>query len=236
VGSHGALTVGVDALGTAVEGGTALVLAAQGAAVLLELVHADGRQGRRAMMLSRVVVDFVDGHRSVDDLGLDDFLVDDRLDGLVNVVVDMLALDDRGASLGVSSIFNNTLVTQFGLLCLQCSLCVFVVAMVELSVDDSTNIVLVLLGQDLLVMDGLDLVVIMVLMNFLVNCRGDLLVAGRLDRLVLNGRSNLLMDGRVMVARLVQKVLDCCLGLVHFGDFGDLMIKQQGVVSKVNLG
>ncbi len=49
-----------------------LLTTGQNTTLLLEVCHADGRQSRGAVVLGRVVVDFVDGHGGVDDGGLDD--------------------------------------------------------------------------------------------------------------------------------------------------------------------
>jgi len=87
VSSLGATSLGVDTLGTSVKLVVALVVAAEDTALLLELVDAHGRQMGGAVVLSGVVVHFVDGNGCVYNLGLDDFLLDDWLDGLVDVAV-----------------------------------------------------------------------------------------------------------------------------------------------------
>jgi len=211
-----AAAIVVNSFRTAVKLAPALLATAQDATLLLKLVDVDRGKGGGAVVLSRVVVDFVDGHGGVDDLGLDDLLLDDRLDGLVNVVVHVLALDDRSTALGVLGLVDDALVPQLRLLGLESALGLLMVTVVELAVDNAANVVLVLLGENLAVMDGLDLAVVVVLVNLLVDGGGDLLVSSGLNRLVLDCRSDLLVDSGVVMAGLGHEVLDCLLGLVHF--------------------
>jgi len=214
VGSLGAAVV-VDALGTAVEVAGALVVATEDTALLLELVDAHWGKGGSAVDLGGVVVDLVDGDGGVHDLGLDDLLLDDGLDGLVDVVVDMLALDNWSAGLGALSLLHDTLVPELGLLGLQGTLDLVVVAVVELAVDDAADVVLVLLGEDLAVLDGLDLAVVVVLVDLLIDGGDDLLMLLGLDSLVRDRGSDLLVNSGVVVAGLGHEVLDCLLGLIH---------------------
>lgn len=133
-----------------------------------------------------------------------------------NVLVHMLALNDGRTALGVLGLVDDALVPQLRLLGLESALGFSVVAVVELAVNDTADVVLVLLGKDLAVVDGLDLTVVVVLVDLLVDGGGDLLMPGRLDGLVLHCRSDLLVDGGVVVAGLAHEVLDCLLGLIHF--------------------
>jgi hypothetical protein len=103
-----------------------LVLAAcMGAAVFLELGHADGWQGRGGMVLGLVMVDLVDGYGRMDDVRLYGLFVDDWLVGFVdvtwevyrkhsraridgyeerwNLLMNVLALDNGNMALRVSS-------------------------------------------------------------------------------------------------------------------------------------
>lgn len=75
------------------------------------------RQYRSAVMLCTGMVDFMDGNGIVHNFGSDGLLVDDGLDGLVNVVMDMfsfqcgcrvsgmLGVMDRGGVLELSCSF-----------------------------------------------------------------------------------------------------------------------------------
>ena len=76
----------MDALGAAIEAPHVLCLAAaQHATLLLELLHSDGGQRAGAMMDSRFVVDLMDGDGGVHHVRLDDFPLNDGLDGLMDV-------------------------------------------------------------------------------------------------------------------------------------------------------
>jgi hypothetical protein len=129
----------------------------------------------------------------------------------------MLALNDGSTGLRVLGLVHNTLVPELGLLGLQSTLCLLVIAVVELAVDNAADVVLVLLREDLTVIDGLHLAVIVVLVHLLVHGGDDLLMSGGLDSLVRYRRSNLLVHSGVVVAGLGHEVLNCLLGLVHFG-------------------
>lgn len=82
--SLGAAVV-VNALGAALELARALAVALQHTALPLELVDAHGRQGGGAVVLGGVVVRFVHRDGGVDYFRLDHFLLDDRLDGFVDM-------------------------------------------------------------------------------------------------------------------------------------------------------
>jgi len=71
----------------------ALLTAAKRATLLLELSHGDSWESGCGVVLSLVVVNFVDGDDGVDDGWLDGLLLDDWLDVLMDVVVYVLAGD-----------------------------------------------------------------------------------------------------------------------------------------------
>jgi hypothetical protein len=194
--------------------------AAQLAALPLELVHADRGQGRRGVVTGGVMVDLVDRHRGVDDFGLDHLLLDHRLDGLVDMVVEMLALYGRGAALGVGGLGHDTLIVQLRSFGFQSLLSLPLVAVVKLAVLGPNHSVLVLLGQDLGVLDGLDGAVVMVLVDLLLDGSLDFFMLSGLDSLVLHRRSNTLMHGRIVMTSLGLDVVDGLLGSVH-GELSD---------------
>jgi hypothetical protein len=90
------------------------------------------------------------------------------------------------------------------------------VAVVELAVLDSTELVLMILWQNLTVVDRLHCAVVVVLVYFAIGSGDDFLVLGGLDNLVLNSRGDSLMDSGVVVSRLGDEVLDGCFGFLHF--------------------
>jgi len=192
-----------------------MVLATECTTLALELIHAHSREGGGAVVTGSFVVDFVDGDGSVDDLGLNGLFLNDGLDFLVDVMMYLLALHNRGTALRVLRLGNGAVVPQLGGLGLEGPLGGAVVAVVELAVDDILGVVDVLLGEDLAVLDGLDDAVVVVLVHLLLDCPGDLLVACRLDRLVCHGRGGFLGGGGVVVPGVGHEVPDGGFGAIH---------------------
>jgi hypothetical protein len=87
----------INALGTALKGLGVLcpATASQSPTLLLELVHADWRHGGNIVVAGGVVMDLVDGDGGVYHMGLDDFLLYDRLDGFVDVASPTLSVRRR---------------------------------------------------------------------------------------------------------------------------------------------
>lgn len=168
-------------------------------------------------MLSRIVMNLVDRNSGVDNAGLNDLFVNDRLDRLMDVVMDMFSLRHGSLALGIGRIGHDPLVLQLLSLGCQRLLGLIMVSMVELSMLHRTNVMLVLLGQDLLVVNGLHGPVVMILVHLPVDSHVNFLMLGRLDRFMLDSRSNMFVDSGVVVARLGYEVADCSLGPFHFG-------------------
>lgn len=213
------VAVDVDAAGggAAVELVGALAAAGEGAAGLLELVHAHCWEGGGGMVLGGVVVDFVDGDGGVDDVGLDGLLVDDGLNGLMDMMMDMLASNGRLGSSGMLSLnpFDGILVLR--LLSSKRLLHLIGTVMFEVSVLNADEVVVMLLRQNFSVIDGLDGSVVVILMNLLVDCGSHTILLVASDGLVLDGGSYSLVDGRVVVAILAGELLDCVFGGLHIG-------------------
>jgi len=192
-----------------------VVFAAEGATVALELVHGHGREGGGSVMAGRFVVDFVDRDSGVHDVRLNGFLLDDRLDCFVDVVVHLLALHHGRLALRVGSVGHGALVPQLAGLGPEGAVGGLVIAVVEFPVDDAGGLVVVLLGQDLAVVNGLHDAMVVVLVDFLVDGRGDFLVSGGVDRLVRHGRSGLLLHLGVVLPSVGHEVVDLGLGALH---------------------
>jgi hypothetical protein len=188
--------------GLTLEAIVALLTASQDTALLLEVGHRDGGKSRGGVVLGSVVVNLVDGDGGVDNVRLNGLLVDNGLDGLVDVVVDVLTADGGGNGLGVDSLDLSALVSELGSLGSKALLDLGVVAVLERAVLDGGKVVVVLLGKNLTVLDGLDRGVVVVLVNLLVDGSLDLLVLLELMALVGDSRSDLLVDGGVVVTRL----------------------------------
>jgi len=199
----------------AFESVVALLTTLKRSALAGELTHSHGWKRSRVMVGCLVVVYLVNGDSGVDDVGLDSLLLHNRLDSLMDVVVDMLATDGGRRTLAVGGGINLPLVFEASLLLDKVPLCRIVVAVIELSVLDGTKLGSVLLGEHLTVLNRLNGAVVVVLMNLLVDSCLNLLVLVGLDHLVSDSGSNRLMDGSVVVTRLGHEVRDGCLGLFH---------------------
>lgn len=196
----------------------ALVAAAERSSILLELLHAHGRQCGGGMVLCGVVVDLMDGLGGVDNVRLDSFyarvsidrddfvrriartLLHDRLDRLVDVMMHMLATDGRGSAAGV--------------LALNARLCIFVLILLGsktllhpagIIVLVGTflcrqEIVMVLLWERLLVVHWLLSGVVVILVNLTIDRSGLLVMLRAVDGFLLDRWRDLLVDGCVVVA------------------------------------
>jgi hypothetical protein len=166
------------------------------------------------VVLGGRVVLLVDGDDGVDNFGGDGLLVDDGLDSLVDVVVDVLALDSRGGRCSVAGLVGMGGVLELGSLTLESLASLVVVAVVEFLVDGIFHHVVVLLREDLLMLDWLDGGVVMVLMDLAVDCLLDLLMATGLD--VLAGDSRADAFGHVGgMASLARDAGNCGSSFVH---------------------
>lgn len=179
-GSADRLWLASESIGT-------LLTAGQSTALVLELGHGDGREGRSSVVLSLVLVNLVDRNGGVDDRWLDGLLLDDGLDGLVDVVVDVLASNGWGGSRCVLSLANGALILELGSLGCETLLYMVVVSVLDVALLSSSHVVAVLLWEDLAVLDGLHGGVIVVLVDLAIHGSLDLLLLGTSDVLVLNG-------------------------------------------------
>lgn len=222
-----------DILGYTLKFVVALLAAAKDTTLILELIHGHGRESSGLMVGSSVVVNLVDGNSGVDNVGLDNLLVDDRLDGLVDVlkedinddhstlsndktyVVDMLAANGGRYALALCGALNAPLVPELSLLLHKVALGGIMVTVVKFAVLNGTELGGVCLGKNFAVLDGLDCAVVVILVNLFVYSSVDLLMLVRLDGLVDHSRGNSLMDSGVVVTRLVSEVSESCLDLVH---------------------
>lgn len=78
-----------DILGDTLELVVALLAASESTALGLELLHGHGWESSSLMVGSLIMVDLMDRDSGVDHVGLDGLLLDNRLDGLVDVLDDV---------------------------------------------------------------------------------------------------------------------------------------------------
>lgn len=201
----------------ALEAVLALLTASKRAARLLELGHGNGGESRGLVVLGSVVVNLVDGDGGVGDVRLNSLLLDDRLDGLVDVVVPVLASNDRVDLTSGAAVDASGGVGVASLLLGEASLNLVVVTVLVAAMLDGDDVGVMLLRKDLTVGNRLLSGVVVILVNLLVDSGSVLLVLGLLDGLVLNGRGDLLVDGGVVVTRRLHEVLDSSLCGIHDG-------------------
>lgn len=206
-----------DSFGLARKGIRALGAAIEVSALRFKVGHAHGWQGRCGVVLGLVVVRFVHGNRRVDNVWLDRFLVDDRLDAFMNMVMDMLASHDRSYGRGMLGRADFSRVFELRLLARETLLDMRIAAMVDILVLDADNIVRVLLGEDFAVVDGLHRGMVVVLVDFTVDGGGDIFVAGRCNVFLLDGGLDSLVHAGVVFAVLVEKGRDGGLCFLHDG-------------------
>jgi len=120
----------------------------------------------------------------------------------VDVVVHVLADNDRSDGVGVLCLVDESLVLELGSLRCEAGLDILGAAVLKVLVLDTDEVVGVDLWCDLTVGDGLDGGVEVVLVNLLIDGGRDLLVLGGRDGLVDDSRGDGLVDGRVVLARL----------------------------------
>ena len=142
-------------------------------------------------------------------------LLDHGLDGLVDVVVLVLACNNGSDLAGSGALNLLDGVTVGSTLLGKASLDLVVVAVLVAAVLDRDDVLVVLGRKNLLVDDRLLGGVVVILVDLLVDGGDVLLVLLPLDGLVLDGRSNLLVNSGVVVSRLGHEVLDGGLGRVH---------------------
>jgi hypothetical protein len=142
-------------------------------------------------------------------------LLDDRLDGFVDVVMLVLASDNRGDLAG--SLTLNLLggVDVASPLLCETSINLVLTIVLITAVLDGNDFHVVLLRESLLVDHRLLSGVVVVLVNLLVDSGDVLLVLLLLNNLVLHSRGDLLVDSGVVLTRFGHQTLNGSLGGVH---------------------
>lgn len=163
-------------------------------------------------MLSSDVVCLVNGHSGVDDLWLVGLLVDDWLDGLVHVVVNVLARHSWQGRGSLSRWLNDATVLELAELSSYPLRGLSFIVMSESLLDGVDKVVRVLLWKRLLVSDWLNSGVVVMLVHLSVDGLDCLLMSVWLDGLGSDGGVDYLIDiGLVAtIAREVGNGVSCC--------------------------
>jgi len=204
-----------DVLWDAFELIVALLATGESSALGLELIHSHCRQSGSLVVGGLIVVNLMDRDGGVHYAGLNGLLLNNGLDGLVDVVVDVLAANGGGNTLAVGGLVDTPLVSEAGLVINKRPLGSLGITVVELAMLDSTELGSVLLWENLTVHDRLDSAVVVILVDLLVDGSVDLLVHMGLDDFVLDSGGYGLVNSRVMVTGAAHEVGDGCLGFVH---------------------
>jgi len=177
-----------------------LLATSQRTSLGLEFAHSHGGKGSSSVVSGGVVVNLVDWNCGVHDVGLDDLLLDNWLNGLVDMVVNVLASESGRHALALRGSLYSPLVLELCLFLNKVLLRSVMVTVVKLAVLDSSKLCGVLLWQYLAILNWLNGAVVVILVHLLVYSCIDLLVLVGLDGLVNNRGSNSLMNSGVMVA------------------------------------
>jgi len=167
------------------------------------------------VVLRLIMMDFVNRDGGVYDGWLNGFLLDDRLDSLMYVVVDVFSSNHwcHGVSLLGTTLYPCTF-ELCTLLFETCFNCLFI-AVTVLPMLDGDNVVHMLFGKDFAVFDRLDRGMVVVLVHLTVDGGLSFLMANLYDLLLHNGRSHFFVDSGVMVTSLVHEVTDGSLRFLH---------------------
>jgi len=129
-----------NVLGHTLELIVALFTTAENTSLGLELIHGHGGQSSCSVVGSSIVVDLMNGDSGVNNIGLDNLLLHDWLNGLVNVVVHVFTSDGWRDTLALGSSFYNTLILELSLLLNKVPLGRVVIAVVKLAVLYGTEL------------------------------------------------------------------------------------------------
>lgn len=182
------------------KGITTFCTAGQGSTLLLKVGHADGWESRSGVVLGIVVVDLVDGDGSVDNGGLNSLLLNDWLNGFVDMVMSMLSADGGKGRMGLCRLPFNGAVVEMGTLLLQAVCNGSVLAVVMLMMLSGCMTMFVVFRQDLPILHRLDRGVVVILVDLMINSLLDLLVVLLGHSLMGDGWSHGFVDCGVMMS------------------------------------
>jgi len=198
------------------EGISALFTASERSTLAIELIHRHSWESGSSMMLSLVLVDFVNWLGGVYNGRLNGVLLDDGLDVLVNVVVNVLACDGWLSTGAVLSLALCASVPELSLLSSETFLDVRIVTVLDAAFLNRFLVVFVFFWEDLAVLNGLNGGVVVILVNFTVYCLSDILALGASDILVLDCRIDGLVNGSFVLSIPGEEVSNGCLSFIHF--------------------
>jgi len=183
------------------------------------------------MVNRSLVVSFVDGNGGMSDSWNNGFLLNDRLDGLVVVMVDVLTNDGRSDGLSVLGVGLGDGVRELGLLSGELLLNLALVVVVKGALFNRSLLHDVLLRLHLIVLDRLNGGVVVVLVLLLLNNGANVFVVALVDMLMLDRRCNALFRSDYLSASSRGS-----LNIAGVGRFGILvLLAAKGLVKSTIL-
>lgn len=198
---------------------------------MLELRSGHWGSDRGSMVNRSLVVSFVDGNGGMSDSWNNGFLLNDRLDGLVVVMVDVLTNDGRSDGLSVLGVGLGDGVRELGLLSGELLLNLALVVVVKGALFNRSLLHDVLLRLHLIVLDRLNGGVVVVLVLLLLNNGANVFVVALVDMLMLDRRCNALFRSDYLSASSRGS-----LNIAGVGRFGILvLLAAKGLVKSTIL-
>lgn len=140
----------------ALESISALLTSSEGASLGSELAHADSGESSGSVVLSLVLMNLVDWDGGVDNGWLDSLLLDDWLNGLMDVVVNMLTSNGGAFGCSMLGLSDSSGVLELGLFSSETFLNLIVISVLNVAVLNSSELMSVLLWKDFAILDRLD--------------------------------------------------------------------------------
>jgi hypothetical protein len=153
---------------------------------MLELIHGDSWEGRGSVVLSLILVNFMNWFGSMYNRRLNGIFLNDWLNVFVNMVVDVFACDGWGCGGGVLSISNCASVLELSLLSSETLLYMRIISMFDVTVLSFVLAVRVLLWENFAILDRLDRSVVVILVNLAIYGGSDVFVLSARNIFVLN--------------------------------------------------
>lgn len=180
-----------------------------------ELVKSLDREGGSAMVHGGGMVSLVNGDCCMDNVRLNSFFLDNRLDMLMDMVMNSLSCHDRSSLSRSCGAVSCGCILESGGFAVQGSPRFLVVSMVELLVFNRRHVVVVLLRENFLVCNWLHSCVMMLLMNLLVESSGYALMLVRLDLLLNDMRSDIFVDSSLVLSVVGKEARNGLLCFLH---------------------
>jgi hypothetical protein len=138
-------------------------------ALVLELIHANSWELGSCVVLGLVLVNLVDRNGGVNDGWLNSLLLNDRLDVLVDVMVNVLASNGGSGRCRMLNVTNLPSVLELGGLGSKTLFYVIIISVLNIAMLDTSHLMSVLLWEDLAILHRLDRGMVMVLVNLTIN-------------------------------------------------------------------